>query len=80
MGHIMGQPCGVVKVTGHSDLALLEVDGSTLTFKVICLLALCESKSPQGRSVACWAFKYLSIAAFNFPSTAGLSPLAVTFL
>lgn len=53
MGHIMGQPCGVVKVTGHGDLALLEVDGSTLTFKVIRLPALCESKSPQGHSEAC---------------------------
>lgn len=78
MGHIMGPPCGVVKLTAHSDLALLEVDGSMLTFKVICLLALQESKSPQGHSTACWPFKYLSITAFNFPSIAG--PLALTFL
>lgn len=41
---------------------------------------LWESKSPQGHSTACWPFKYLSITAFNFPSTAGPSPLAVTFL
>lgn len=40
MGHIMSPLCGVVKLTGHSDLALLEVDGSMLTFKVISLLAL----------------------------------------
>lgn len=40
MGHIMGPLCGVVKLTGHGDLALLEVDGSMLTFKVISLLAL----------------------------------------
>lgn len=77
MGHIMGPPCGVVKLTGHSDLALLEVDGSMATFKVICLLAPRETKSPQGHSTACWTFKYLSITAFNFPSTAG--PLALTF-
>lgn len=42
--------------------------------------ALWESKSPQGHSTACWPFKYLSITAFNFPFTAGPSPLAVTFL
>lgn len=77
MGHIMGPPCGVVKLTGHSDLASLEVDGSTLTFKVICLPAPRETKSPQGQSTACWPFKYLSITAFNFPSAAG--PLALTF-
>lgn len=47
MGHIMGPPCGVVKLTGHSDLALLEVDGSMLTSKVI-RLPLCESlKAPR---------------------------------
>lgn len=36
----MGAPCGVVKVTGPGDLALPEVDGSMITFKVIRLLAL----------------------------------------
>ena len=50
MGHIMGPPCGVVKLTGHGDLALVEVDGSTLTFKVICLL-LCESLKALGDTV-----------------------------
>lgn len=47
MGNIMSPRCGVVKLTGHSDLALLELDGSTHTFKVICL-RLCESlKAPR---------------------------------
>lgn len=50
MGHIMSPPCGVVKLTGHGDLALLEVDGSMLTFKVICLL-LCESLKAPGDTV-----------------------------
>lgn len=80
MGHIMVSLCGVVKLTRYRDLALLEVDGSMLTFKVICLLALCEPKSPQGHNTACWPFKYLSITAFNSPYIAGLSPLGVTFL
>lgn len=37
MGNIMSPPCGVVKLTGLCDLALLEWDGSTHTSKVIYL-------------------------------------------
>ena len=65
MRHIMGPPCGAVKLTSHSDLTQLVVDGSMLTFKVIRLPALRESKSPPGHSAACLPFKYLSITAFN---------------
>ncbi len=47
MGHIMGSLRGVVKLTGYSDLALLEVDGFMLTFKVICLLLCGSLKAPR---------------------------------
>lgn len=80
MGDIMGPSCGIIKLTRHGDLAPLEVDGSTLTFKVICLSAPRESESPQGHDTACWPLECLSITGFNFPSTAGPLPLVVTFL
>lgn len=80
MGNIMSPPCGVVKLTGLRDLALLEWDGSMRTSKVIYLWLGESGRAPQGSSVACWPFKHLSITAFNFPFTAAPPPLAVTFL
>lgn len=66
MGHIMGSLRGVVKLTGHNDLALLEVDGSKFTFKVICLRSL-RGWKPRGTRCSMLAIQVSLSYCFQFP-------------
>lgn len=76
----MRPPCRVVKLTWRSDLVVLEWDGSTHTFKVICP-QLCESlKAPRDTEQHVGRSRTFQLLLLISLLTAGPSPLVVTFL